>query len=222
MAGFMKVLFRNLLEGPSTDPYPLGETFTPARLRGKCVVDPDLCMGCGVCKNVCAAEAIDITQKADNSGYAITIWQNSCCLCASCRTYCPTGAMSIINDWHSAQPQSEKYDCLEQHVINYTPCKRCGELFRPVPLKILSKLYAFNKNLDAEKLQYLCPKCRRLEDAMKQENFEAEEADKTRELSAPQQGMEIKIPQEPEKEKTGQAGDNNSAQTAANKSETDQ
>ena len=35
MAGFLKVLFRNLLEGPSTDPFPLGETFTPARLRGR-------------------------------------------------------------------------------------------------------------------------------------------------------------------------------------------
>ena len=33
MAGFLKVLFRNLLEGPSTDPFPLGETFTPDRLR---------------------------------------------------------------------------------------------------------------------------------------------------------------------------------------------
>lgn len=45
MAGFLKVLFRNLLEGPSTDPFPLGETFTPARLRGRAKVDPTLCMG---------------------------------------------------------------------------------------------------------------------------------------------------------------------------------
>lgn len=29
MAGFLKVLFRNLLEGPSTDLFPLGETFHP-------------------------------------------------------------------------------------------------------------------------------------------------------------------------------------------------
>ena len=45
MAGFLKVLFRNLLEGPSTDPFPLGATFTPDRLRGRAVVDHDLCMG---------------------------------------------------------------------------------------------------------------------------------------------------------------------------------
>ena len=35
MAGFLKILFRNLLQGPSTDPFPLGETFTPERLRGR-------------------------------------------------------------------------------------------------------------------------------------------------------------------------------------------
>ena len=74
MAGFLKVLFRNLLEGPSTDPFPLGETFTPARLRGRAKVDPTLCMGCGVCRHVCAAGAINITHLPDGSGYTITIW----------------------------------------------------------------------------------------------------------------------------------------------------
>ena len=83
MAGFLKILFRNLLQGPSTDPFPLGETFTPERLRGRVKIDPNLCMGCGVCRHVCAAGAINIRQKPDNSGYTITVWQNSCCLCAS-------------------------------------------------------------------------------------------------------------------------------------------
>lgn len=193
MAGFLKVLFRNLLEGPSTDPFPLGETFTPKRLRGKCVIDPDLCMGCGVCKNVCAAGAIDISQKTDGSGYTITVWRNSCCLCASCRTYCPTGAMTLVNDWHSAQPQAEKYQCLEQHEIDYVPCRSCGALFRPVPLKILQKLYAFNKELDAEKLQYLCPKCRQIEDARKTEGKTEKKDDQPVEVQAAPDGMEIKM-----------------------------
>lgn len=164
MAGFLKVLFRNLLEGPSTDPFPLGETFTPERLRGKCVVDPELCMGCGVCKNVCAANAIDISPKKDNDGYAITIWRNSCCLCASCRHYCPTGAMSIVNDWHHAHAQEEKYDCVERQVIDYEPCTHCGTLIRPLPLKIAQKLYAKNDEVDPDKIRHLCPKCRQLED----------------------------------------------------------
>lgn len=169
MSSFLKVLFKNVLEGPSTDPFPLGETFTPERLRGKCVVDPELCMGCGVCKSVCAANAIDITPKEDKSGYTITVWRNSCCLCASCRHYCPTGAMSISNDWRHAHFQEEKYNVLEQHTIDYEPCANCGALIRPLPLKLAEKLYAQNKEIDAESIRRLCPQCRRIQDARNME-----------------------------------------------------
>lgn len=162
MGSFLKVLFRNLLDGPSTDPFPLGETFTPERLRGKCEIDPELCMGCGVCKKVCAANAIEIQPKEDKTGYTITVWRNSCCLCATCRHYCPTGAMSITNDWHHAHAQDKKYDCIEQHTIEYEPCAHCGTLIRPLPLKLAEKLYAKNDEADPEQIRKLCPKCRQL------------------------------------------------------------
>ncbi len=165
MAGFLKVLFRNLLEGPSTDPFPLGETFTPARLRGRARVDPELCMGCGMCRDVCAAGAINITPLDDGSGYTITIWQNSCCLCASCRHYCPTGAMSISTDWHSAHPAADKFKRLEQHTIKYEPCAHCGTLMRPIPRHLAERLYAHNPELDPELIRRICPKCRQIEDA---------------------------------------------------------
>ena len=165
MAGFLKVLFRNLLEGPSTDPFPLGETFTPDRLRGRAVVDPELCMGCGICRHSCAAGAIHIGQQPDGSGFTITIWQNSCCLCASCRHYCPTGAMSISTDWHTAHTQAEKYNRLEQHTIKYEPCVACGALMRPIPKVLADKLYAWNTEIDPELTRKLCPKCRQIEDA---------------------------------------------------------
>ncbi|MDR1658958.1 MAG: 4Fe-4S binding protein [Desulfovibrio sp.] len=165
MAGFLKVLLRNVLEGPSTDPFPLGETFTPERLRGRARVNPELCMGCGICRNSCTAGAINIMPLSDGSGYTITIWQNSCCLCASCRHYCPTGAMSISNDWHSTHPEEEKFNRLEQHTIKYEPCAACGTLMRPVPADLARRLYAANPEIDSEKIRHLCPQCRRQEDA---------------------------------------------------------
>lgn len=192
MGSFLKVLFRNLLEGPSTDPFPVGETFTPDRLRGKCVVDPDLCMGCGVCKNVCAAGAIDITPKKDDSGYTITVWRNSCCLCASCRQYCPTGAMSITNDWHHAHAQSEKYDCVEQHTIDYVPCAHCGALIRPLPKKMAEKLYKDNKDIDVETIRNLCPKCRQIEDARAIEGVRDRKAEAIADATAG--AAEVKMP----------------------------
>lgn len=165
MAGFLKVLFRNLLEGPSTDPFPLGETFTPKKLRGRARVDPELCMGCGMCRHSCAAGAINISPLPDRSGFAITIWQNSCCLCASCRHYCPTGAMSITNDWHSAHPESERFTRLERQVIKYEPCAHCGELMRPLPAEVARRIYAHNPEIDPEVIRKICPACRQLEDA---------------------------------------------------------
>lgn len=195
MAGIMKVLFRNLLEGPSTDPFPVGETFTPERLRGKAVIDPELCVGCGVCKNVCAGGAIDISPKEDKSGYTITIWRNSCCLCASCRHFCPTGAMSITNDWHHAHEASEKFDQLEQHTINFEPCAHCGTLIRPLPEKLAKKLYRSNTEVDPEKIRHLCPKCRQLEDARRIENIPDKE---TVQISAPTSNETVTVSPSPE------------------------
>ncbi|GHU91360.1 hydrogenase [Deltaproteobacteria bacterium] len=165
MAGFLKILFRNLLNGPSTDPYPMGPTFSPQRIRGRAKVDPNLCMGCGMCRYSCTAGAINIAHLPDGSGYTITIWQNSCCRCASCRHYCPTGAMSVTDDWHSAHPEEDKFNRLEQQTIKYTPCADCGALMRPVPAHLAQRLYAENKKIDTEKIRHICPKCRRIEDA---------------------------------------------------------
>lgn len=121
-------------------------------------------MGCGICRDVCAAGAINITHLDDDSGYTITIWQNSCCLCASCRHYCPTGAMSISTDWHSAHPEAEKFERLEQHTIKYEPCANCGTLMRPIPRHLAERLYAGNPELDPELIRRICPKCRQIED----------------------------------------------------------
>jgi formate hydrogenlyase subunit 6/NADH:ubiquinone oxidoreductase subunit I len=165
MAGFLKVLFNNVLNGPSTDPFPLGETFTPARFRGKVKINPELCMGCGICKHVCTAGAINIKQRPDQSGYDITVWHNSCCLCASCRTYCPVKAITLSNDWHNAHPQERKFEWLERQFMPYVSCVRCGFNMRQLPLEVAKKLYMHNKDVDPEQVIHLCPKCRQLEDA---------------------------------------------------------
>lgn len=165
MASFLKVLFRNVLQGPSTDPFPLGETFTPDRQRGRVKIDPDLCMGCGMCKYSCAAGAIDIRPQPEGKGFTITVWRNSCCLCASCRHYCPTGAATLTNDWHTAHAQEDKYNIIEQQKIDYVPCAQCGTLMRPLPKKLAERLYAYNTEIDRELIRTLCPECRRMLDA---------------------------------------------------------
>lgn len=165
MTGFLKVLLRNVLDGPSTDPFPFGETFTPQRFRGKVQLDPELCMGCGICRHTCAAGAINIKVRADNSGFDFTVWHNSCCLCASCRHYCPTKAITLTTDWHNAHRQKEKFDWLEHHVIPYVPCTACGTPMRRLPLQVAKRIYVNNPDVTIEAIVTLCPKCRQLKDA---------------------------------------------------------
>ncbi len=179
MKKFLKVLAKNIVQGPSTDPFPLGETFTPEKFRGKVVVDTDLCMGCGACRFVCTAGAIHIEQRTKVSGdgapaggalgYDFTVWHNSCCLCASCRHVCPTKAITLSNDWHNAHEQSQKFTWNEQKFMPYTPCETCGAPMRLLPLEIAEKLYAHNTDVDAAHIVRICPQCRQQEDAARNE-----------------------------------------------------
>jgi len=165
MSSFLNILLKNVLGGPSTDPFPFGPTFEPKRLRGRVVIDPDKCMGCGMCKNSCVAGAIDITKDAESKGWTITVWQDSCCLCASCRTYCPMKAVDIVPDWHSAHFEEDKYSRIEQHTIEYQPCTVCGKPVRVLSLEKARELYRSDPSVDPEQVRHMCRSCRQIKDA---------------------------------------------------------
>ncbi len=163
MSSFLKVLVHNLFQGPSTDPFPFGETFSPKRVRGRVRIDPGRCMGCGMCRHVCAAGAIHL--KREESGFTITVWQDSCCLCRSCVTYCPMGAVSIDNDWHSAHLEAQKFERVERQTVSLQRCAGCGSPMRVMEAGKAAALYGGNPELDPEKLRHLCRTCRRRLDA---------------------------------------------------------
>lgn len=163
MANFFNVMLHNVLSGPRTDPFPFGETFSPERIRGRVRIDPQLCIGCSMCRHVCVAGAINIHRFAE--GWTITVWQDSCCLCASCRTYCPMHAITIDNDWHSAHLEEDKFKRIEQHTIHFVPCKRCGKPVRLLSLEKARELYCNDPNIDPDEIRQLCRDCRQKMDA---------------------------------------------------------
>ncbi len=182
MAGFLNVLLRNIISGPSTDPFPFGETFSPKSIRGRIRIDPERCLGCGMCRHVCVAGAINIT-KTEND-WTITIWQDSCCLCRSCVTFCPMHAMSIDPDWHSAHAEEDKFKRIEQHTIEYQPCAGCGKSMRVISLERAKELYAQDANINPEEIRHLCRSCRQLRDAeRKTKSLEHPERTTTKVLS---------------------------------------
>ncbi|EPR37394.1 4Fe-4S ferredoxin iron-sulfur binding domain-containing protein [Desulfovibrio sp. X2] len=176
MFDFLKILAGNVVKGPSTDPFPFVEAKTPARFRGKVHMNPALCVGCAICRHVCAGAAIHIEERPDGSGYDFALWHNTCALCGLCRHYCPTGAISMSNDWHNAHPQSEKYEWCERHFVPFLSCEGCGAHIRPLPPALAGRIYADN-DVDAAHLMRLCPQCRQLESALKR--VEADNGDRT-------------------------------------------
>lgn len=158
---FFKVLWDNLVRGPVTEPFPLGEAPTPPRFRGKVKIDPALCVGCGICRHVCTAGAINISARPDNSGYDIVIWHNSCCLCGQCRHYCPTKAATLSNDWHNVHRSDKTFTWVEHQFVPYQTCAQCGALQRFLPPALAEKLYADMPEFDnLPRFDNLCVKCR--------------------------------------------------------------
>ncbi len=53
------------------------------------IVNPDICIGCGKCKNLCNFDAVELNAK--KSGIKI-----NCHGCGVCRSNCPTGAIQLL------------------------------------------------------------------------------------------------------------------------------
>lgn len=161
MLRFLKVLARNVMLGPSTEPFPAKESPTPARFRGKVTMDPTKCVGCGICRHVCAGRAIRLENNEEKTGYSFTIWHNTCALCGMCRHFCPTKAITMTNDWHNAHFQTQKYDWAEHHFVPYFQCEGCNAPMRLLPPELAARVYAHSP-MDMSIIMKLCPECRQI------------------------------------------------------------
>lgn len=180
MFKFLKVLTQNICKGPATEAFPAAPAHTPERFRGRVTMNPELCVGCGICRHVCAGQAIRLedTEKAEDGskGYDFSIWHNSCALCGMCRHYCPTGAITLTADWHSAHRAEQKYEWAEHHFIPYLACAGCGAPIRMLPPDVATRIYT-STTLDPKDFLKLCPACRQLATARREgESAPLEEA----------------------------------------------
>jgi len=155
---FIRILFRNLLKGPSTDPFPFGETFTPKGLRGRIEFDQSKCSGCRMCEHVCAGGAIRFDDSPE--GLQFTLWHNSCTFCGLCEHYCIPRAIHLTEDWHLAHKQEDKYRMIEQGTVAYRACVSCGGRFIPPSATLLEKVYG-GSSATLTELSQRCPDCRR-------------------------------------------------------------
>lgn len=155
---FLKVLFCNLCQGPSTDPFPFGETFTPDALRGRIAFDASRCSACRMCEHVCAGGAIRFEETPQ--GVEFMLWHNTCTFCGLCEHYCIPKAIRLTNDWHLAHAQEDKFRLIEEGMMPFHTCVACGASFLAASAALMDKVYS-SPGTTSSALSQLCPDCRR-------------------------------------------------------------
>ena len=65
----------------------------------KASVDHDLCIGCGICRDVCPVDAIAIAEVAN-------VNSKRCTGCGHCITQCPSGAITLRSATVIVNPDS--------------------------------------------------------------------------------------------------------------------
>ena len=161
-----------------------------AGFRGRPRFDPDGCIGCGACAQVCPAKCIDVVDDLEATTATRTLIQHLdvCIWCGQCERHCPTGRGIRMSD---------EYDCVgfepgdfEERVVKpLLLCENCGVALAPIDqLRWLaarlgpasfanpSLMLAAGRDLGAvgpgvkrigertlrgDRLRIQCPKCRR-------------------------------------------------------------
>jgi len=83
----LKVLF---VEGPYTSKFPKELTVPPETFRGKPKFDPDICIGCGACSEVCPSRSIEVVDDIETGKRTISLRYDICNFCGQCHIYCTT------------------------------------------------------------------------------------------------------------------------------------
>jgi formate hydrogenlyase subunit 6/NADH:ubiquinone oxidoreductase subunit I len=111
-----------LQAGQVTLGYPFQPHPPEGNFRGKVVVDPALCIGCGACAMACPPRLIALNDK---DGYrAVEFALRRCTYCAQCRDVCPQKAITLSNQFETASPSMDDMSISLQ--LKLVHCRECG------------------------------------------------------------------------------------------------
>jgi hydrogenase-4 component H len=113
--------------GRVTAAFPLGDEPNPpqAWFRGKVRLDPEKCVGCGGCANVCPPQLIRIYDDKGKRIIERDLFR--CIYCARCVEVCPEKALVMTAEYQLATDKKE--NLLIRQEIDMATCQRCGRCF---------------------------------------------------------------------------------------------
>ncbi len=98
-------------------------------------INPDKCLGCGQCANVCPNQLISLKPKnnstvircssKDNGKVTKLSCKNGCIGCKMCEKTCSEGAVTVT-DFHAS--------------IDYSKCIDCGQCAEKCPVKVIERV----------------------------------------------------------------------------------
>jgi len=112
-----------------TTRFPAEPCVVPERYRGKPEFDPDTCIGCGACVNVCPSQALtqvdDLEAKPPTR--TIKLRYDTCIFCGNCQDNCTTETgIKLSQQWDLAGLDRESM--AETHEYELQMCEKCGAL----------------------------------------------------------------------------------------------
>jgi len=110
-----------------TTRFPAEPCIIPENYRGKPEFDPDACVGCGACVNVCPTSALTLSDEPDGDRpmRRITLRYDTCIFCGNCRDNCTTQTgIRLSHQWDLAGLDRQRMT--ETHEYELQRCERCG------------------------------------------------------------------------------------------------
>lgn len=112
-------------KSPVTTPYPFIDIEKPPEYRGIPHINPEKCIGCGACVNVCPPDALIMEWDKEHGIKRLTYNAARCIRCARCIEVCPTGAMEPTTRFEIATNNKEDLVEVVEHKLAY--CEECDE-----------------------------------------------------------------------------------------------